>query len=387
MEGFLKMLSSLLGMHAEKISLALGSNDDDKLLGDDSLDVLIGLRGDDYLIGGDFFDLMLGGRGDDLLIGGSGGDIKAGGPGSDVYASPGFLGLLAPAPLEEEENWLDRLIPEDIIVDPGNPDDRDELNLFEFDEEFARLSFAFDLEAVRLDFDGDGSYDDLGILGEPLEHDIISIDQFKGDGSGLEQVRIGNGPGLEDDLVLMIRQGTEGTYENDALVGIDQSQGREYLTGKEGEDLLFGNDGRDVLRGGDGDDGLYGGRHNDVLVDGFGMDYMVGGKDNDLFVLIADVVATLPEQSATTWLDEIVPSNFDIVFDFNPDEDLIGLSGYQDAKGAPIDFDDLSFEDADFGHFSGTMVTMPAGPGDLTDMLFLNGVESTNLAEANFLWI
>ncbi len=383
MEAFLKKILSTLGLHTEDIRLVLGTNDDDELLGDDALDILVGLGGDDQLVGGNHFDIMLAGPGDDVLVGGSGGDLKAGGAGSDIYASSCYWCPVELDAIQDGDTWVD-VRPQDVIFDPGNPDDTDELKLFEFDEDFVRFTFAAGLEAVRFDFDEDGAYNDLGIFGDALEADIISVDQFKGDGSGLERVRIGNGPGPEDDLLLMIQQGTEGTYQSDALVGVDQVSGREYMTGEDGEDFLFGNGGRDVLQGGNHDDALFGGANNDIMVDGFGRDFMVGGEDDDLFVLTADVPTTGAIASAATW--DYSPY-LDVVFDFNPEEDLIGLSGYTDATGDPIDFDDLVFEDVTLSYFPGTMVSIPAGPGAPADMLFLNDVESTELDETSFVWM
>lgn len=80
---------------------------------------------------------------------------------------------------------------------------------------------------------------------------------------------------------------------NDRLIGsnargigdhIDGGDGDDILTGRDGDDYIFGGNGRDQIDGGRGNDFLLGGNDHDVLVMGTGVDEIDGGSGDDILV-------------------------------------------------------------------------------------------------------
>jgi Ca2+-binding RTX toxin-like protein len=80
-----------------------------------------------------------------------------------------------------------------------------------------------------------------------------------------------------------------GRASHDRLIG-DIANDRLYGLG--GDDALIGNGGLDYLDGGDGSDLLDGGADNDTLIGGLGADTMLGGSGNDRYLVdnVGDVV-------------------------------------------------------------------------------------------------
>jgi serralysin len=70
-------------------------------------------------------------------------------------------------------------------------------------------------------------------------------------------------------------KGRGGKDELDGIEDVEGGNGRDRLTGDDGDNLLSGGGGRDRLDGADG---------NDTLVGGAGIDRMKGGEGTDLFV-------------------------------------------------------------------------------------------------------
>jgi mannose-6-phosphate isomerase-like protein (cupin superfamily) len=95
----------------------------------------------------------------------------------------------------------------------------------------------------------------------------------------------------------------------------------DLMNGNRGDDTLNGADGDDALNGGFNQDLLNGGNGNDALVGDRGIDTLIGGAGSDIFV-----VARAPGGSGST--------EGDIIVDFNPAEDKIGL-------GSGMTFDQL----------------------------------------------
>ncbi len=324
----------------------------------------------------------------------------AGGGGSDVYAYPELAMAL--------EYGLGPPMAMDILVDPANGEDRDVLDLGEVDQFNVKTLFAGCLEVVNEDFDADGQATDMLIGGAGPFDSIQVIGQFEGDGSGLELVRIGNGPGEEDDLVLKIQQGLEGTYEDEMFVGASQEQGLEWIRGGDGQDFLFGNGGRDRLLGGDDDDALFGGRNNDRLFDGEGKDFLAGGGDEDLFVFRPDATEEQAAQVPRSFDLEIgwVPDGFDVVYDFEVGVDKVVLQDYlvlteATTEGSEIEvcqvfWECLETQQAVLAGVNGTLVTIPYAvmvEADATefvnyellqDQLFLANVAPGDLSQEDF---
>ncbi|BAU44459.1 Calx-beta domain-containing protein [Leptolyngbya sp. O-77] len=108
---------------------------------------------------------------------------------------------------------------------------------------------------------------------------------------------------------------------NDLLQG---NAGNDLIDGGSGDDTLSGGIGNDTLNGGDGDDLIYadsglnrlnGGQGADTLVAGTGgRDVMTGGPGRDVFVLANGTGGSRRR-------------NANVIADFNPNQDRIGLAG------------------------------------------------------------
>jgi Ca2+-binding RTX toxin-like protein len=100
-----------------------------------------------------------------------------------------------------------------------------------------------------------------------------------------------------------------GEFGNDKLKG---GEGNDRISGERDNDKIEGGIGDDKLYGGRGDDELDGGKGNDTLDGGEGSDKLNGGQGGDTFNC----------------------DQFDIVIDFNTDEDdkIIGCTAEDHAK-------------------------------------------------------
>ncbi|MDY6940472.1 MAG: calcium-binding protein [Cyanobacteriota bacterium] len=113
-----------------------------------------------------------------------------------------------------------------------------------------------------------------------------------------------------DDIML-------GGRDNDRLTG---DIGNDFVAGNIGQDLVEGGEGDDTLRGGQDSDVLLGGNGNDLMYGDFGADAQVGGAGSDTFVLRADNTSSGTEIT-------IAEGDADLLIDFRPGEDRIGLTG------------------------------------------------------------
>ncbi|MEA5519808.1 S8 family serine peptidase [Limnoraphis robusta] len=111
-----------------------------------------------------------------------------------------------------------------------------------------------------------------------------------------------------------------GTLENDILTGSATS---DVLLGAQGDDQLLGEAGDDALYGGQGNDILLGRQGNDLLSGNLGDDVLIGGEGNDRF-------------------DLSLQAGVDVIKDFTPGEDIIGLT------------DGLTFVDLTLGFENGS---------------------------------
>ncbi|MEM8853732.1 MAG: hypothetical protein AAGD34_08530 [Pseudomonadota bacterium] len=107
---------------------------------------------------------------------------------------------------------------------------------------------------------------------------------------------------------------------------VDGGWGADILIGVGGADTLLGDNGDDSLEGGGGSDWLDGGRDRDTLIGGQGSDTLIGGRQKDVMTGgSGEDVFVIAASSGT-----------ELIQDFNPNRDLIGL-----ADG--LTFEDLSF--------------------------------------------
>ena len=119
-----------------------------------------------------------------------------------------------------------------------------------------------------------------------------------------------------DTIVLGVGVNAHLASTNNTVFGLG---GHDRITGALGEDRLYGGRGNDRLKGGPGDDWLFGQAGNDLLSGGPGRDWLSGGAGRDKlsggtgpdgFVFDAKLSARF---------------NVDVIFGFNPKEDLIYL--------------------------------------------------------------
>lgn len=82
-----------------------------------------------------------------------------------------------------------------------------------------------------------------------------------------------------DDAGNVLIDFSEGTSDNDSLEGSDVS---DVIFGYEGDDTIIGDAGTDFLLGFDGNDYIDGGLDDDILYGGFGDDTLLGNDGNDL---------------------------------------------------------------------------------------------------------
>lgn len=110
-----------------------------------------------------------------------------------------------------------------------------------------------------------------------------------------------------------------GNEDQDFLLGGDDydtllgGTGNDLLLGNKGNDALWGESGNDFLSGGKGNDFLLGGLGNDTLTGEKGLDTLIGSQGKDVFILTTKGAVANRDQA-------------DIINDFNPLEDQIGLS-------------------------------------------------------------
>jgi T1SS-143 domain-containing protein len=158
------------------------------------------------------------------------------------------------------------------------------------------------------------------------QHGSVGYDTLKG-GAGNDSVFGGAG---NDSLF--------GGAGNDALFG---DEGNDSLKGGEGEDNLSGNKGNDNLSGGEGEDSLSGDEGNDILSGGKGDDRLSGDEGEDTlngykghYILTGgegnDILSGGEGSDIFVWNDGDAGTTdtpaYDIVKDFNPNEDHLDLS-------------------------------------------------------------
>ncbi|WP_299616119.1 glycosyl hydrolase family 28-related protein [uncultured Tateyamaria sp.] len=239
--------------------------ENDRILGEDTDEILRGYGGNDRIEGRGGDDTVQGDDGDDRLFGNDGADALLGGAGDDSL-------------------FVDS---EDTLIDGGDGFDRVivkstvgiVLNQSDASVEWATGGVgndAFDASGLTVSTNQDGNAGDdilTGGDGNDRQRGGADNDLLVG-GAGDDKQHGGSG-----DDILEGGAGSDnlrGDGGNDSLNGGD---GRDQLRGGSGDDSLSGGAGNDRLDGGDGDDRLDGGTGRNVLDGGAGADLFVFGPD------------------------------------------------------------------------------------------------------------
>ncbi len=246
--------------------------------------------GDDTVRAGEGDDSVTGGEGDDSIFGEDGSDTVDGGEGDD------FIDTSGPdlAPDDGYPFAASDGLGFDGDVDPEN--DRDSVNGGAGNDTIRTGDDRDTITGGDGDDVIDGGIDDDDIQGNDGNDRIVGgegDDTLLG-GAGDDTIYAGNDPDGVGDLLDITDEDTGG-FSPDR----NPDNGRDFVQGGAGNDLIFGADDDDTLeggsgndtidgqidddliRGGAGDDSLLGGQGNDSIDGGTGDDYLEGGVGND----------------------------------------------------------------------------------------------------------
>ncbi len=217
-------------------SIALGTEDNDNLIFDNTDTVIDALGGDDIVATGNGNDVITGGEGDDILKGGAGNDtyIFNRGDGKDTIKDVQGNETLQFGEGITQDDIIVRLIGRDLIV------------------------------AIKED---GKSFDELS--------DVVTIDNHTSSSNKLENITFDDGSLLD---VASIALGTE---DNDNLI-FDNTD--TVIDALGGDDIVATGNGNDVITGGAGNDILKGGAGEDIITGGIGNDVLQGGRENDTYI-------------------------------------------------------------------------------------------------------
>ncbi|WP_448207833.1 calcium-binding protein [Azospirillum sp. sgz302134] len=235
---------------------------DDTTRGGGGDDVVASTTGRDLLAGDAGNDTLNGGADNDTLLGGDDNDVAGGGTGDDLISGDAGNDTL----LGEDGN-------DTAIGGTGND-----------------LLFGMDGADLLTGDDGadtllgeDGNDTAIGGTGNDLLFGMDGADLLTGD-DGADTLLGGAGA--------------------DSVLG---GAGTDLIDGGADGDLANGGDGNDTLFGGSGNDTLFGGAGDDALWGGEGDDWLTGGAGTDMFGFTPG-------------------GGNDLVFEFNPDDDLLGFA-------------------------------------------------------------
>ena len=240
----------------------LGTDDDERLSGNQYANYLYGGKGNDRLYGGEGSDILDGGAGNDLLDGGS----------------------------KERDTYLFRAGHGKDTVSDYAIEDKDADTL--------RFSGA---KAADSRYRREGYHLIVNAYGE---NDAVTLNNyFHGDNYQRYNFQFEDAVVQRKDFIAEKTLEVSGTEKNDSLQGwvtkdvihggagndsISADAGDDLLHGDSGDDVLHGNQGQDTLHGDEGNDRLYGGEGSDILDGGAGNDLLDGGsKERDTYLFRA----------------------------------------------------------------------------------------------------
>lgn len=350
-------LASVITAIYSKGVIKVGTNDNDRIFGDDLFeptdtsrvnDILFGRGGDDFLSGilGD--DLIFGGRGNDLIFGGQGNDILRGGLGADTFSFIPSLVEGKDVIMDFRENQGDK-----ISFDIGNI-------LRANPTIFANSGDPDKFELSDLDADADWSLgaDKKGnlIIYHPSGEIKVRKFAFDEDHDTFEE--------LSDILEFTFFSSNTGST----------TSGDDTITGTDRSDVLYGEDGNDILLAGLGQDTVIGGSGDDFLAGETGNDNLTGGTGEDEFFFDPSNIS----EGNDVILDfeigtDVISLNIDDVLDSTPG--IAAASGDTNVLEAS-DFDAVAEWTLGASDEGNVVVTHPNGTIELAGIAFSDSVDT-----------
>ena len=351
------------------IEVVRGSDFDDSLTGNNSVNELRGGEGDDMLFGLGGNDRLFGGEGADSFDGGTGIDIvnytvattavtldlDTGGTGGEA-AGDSFTSI----------EWVfGSVFNDDIMGDGGNNrlEGRDGDDILDGASGNDRLlggdgnDTIFGGDGVDTIFGQDGDDTLFGGAGNDFFFGGSGADSHDG-GSGIDTVSyLASTSGVVIDLQA---GGISGDAEGDTYTNIERVFGTsfdDYIFGSNDDDILLGNGGADYLEGGTGNDTLIGG----AGIDEYGYSVTQGGADVIFGFFVANEVIYFTENGG----GEVGPLSFEeLIGSFASNvgaNTVIDMGGGNTLTLIGVNIADLSESNFDFGGFP------PVPPLDVVD--------------------
>ncbi len=291
----------LNGSTADNFENAIGTEFDDKIIGDlqdnvisglGGVDELFGRRGNDTLIANKGDDFVFGGLGDDLLVwnNGDGSDLMVGGKGDDRVQVNFDTDLV-------NDDLQNKDVAEFSVTNQGvqfariEVNDQTEVGLFQLDIR--------QTETLETNF-GDG--DDAAVIVDTvLDEIVLDLDG----GGGVDLLDLSQ---AESAVYVDLAQGTVTSSEGNVSTAVNF----ENITGTAFDDVLRGDDQDNVIRGGAGNDTMSGGAGADTFVfflQDTGVDVIL---DFELGVDRLQFATTDPDVTAETLLDQLTQAGDDV---------------------------------------------------------------------------
>ncbi|MEL7203427.1 MAG: calcium-binding protein [Pseudomonadota bacterium] len=225
----------------------IGTEFDDKVIGDGEANEISGLGGSDTIRGRDGDDILVGNKGDDFVFGGGGDDMLVwnNGDGSDLLDGDGGYDTV-------QVNFDTDLVNDDLqnkdvaefsVTDQGvqfariEVNDQTEVGLFELDIR--------DTEKLETNF---GGGDDTAVLKDNVLEEI-KLDLDGGD--GVDTLDLSQ---VDSAVAVNLDEGTLGTSKAVNFENVEGTEFNDVITGNDQDNVIAGGSGLNILTGGDGAD-------------------------------------------------------------------------------------------------------------------------------------